>query len=309
MTSPKFKYEDFCLCPACRADLKPDRDLYTCLACGKDYPLTDGVLRLMPEYEEDQRLRYQTNYEDLAQNFLKVNKYESDNVAYRHKTLLDFIGRNQSGRKVLDIGSSHGLYLSEIEADFKVAFDLADTYLRAVSPDSGITPIQGDAEQLPFKPGFFDLIIIADILEHLLNPEKLIQILSVICTPQSKVIVHIPWEENLEPYLNTNYEFTHLRSFTSFSFGFLWSNFEARRMKQSFPDLRVPYLFRLEGKIPRPLYNALTRRYFFSPGLLQRDMDWRMKRWKDLPRGEWWLKFFFKPIFRMYEMRLRNFSR
>lgn len=301
----KYKFTDYCLCPNCRSELIEEKQSLTCSnqACQSGYRIQDGILALMPEYDDEQK-RYQENYERIADNFLASNKYEEDNVAYRHEALVSFIGEG-SKKRVLDIGSSHALYLDQINAEFKVALDIALSYLKLIPASTSTVAIQSDAEYLPFKPGFFDVVIIADLLEHLLHPEKLVNILAAICNRSTQIYVHVPWEEDLEPYLKSDWKFSHLRTFNAYKFSALWVNFYIRRSKRTYPNLTIPLVFTLDGKIPRFIYNRLVERYFFKTNVAKADEDWRMKKLKELPKSEWWLLWFFKPIFRLFEMRLR----
>ena len=304
----KYSFVEFCVCPNCRGNLKQDCNTLYCLDCNDKFPVHEGIPVLLPRYEPDEkdlRERYHRNYDRLALNFLATDKFTADNVAYRHQALIDFIGKDKRGMRILDIGSSHGLVLRKMQADFKVALEISWDYLEQIPDSADVVGIQGDAESLPFRPGFFDVIIIADILEHLLKPEQLITILEKICTPETQVYVHIPWEENLEPYLHTEYEFSHLRSFNAYNYSNLWNNFYIKRSKFTYPDLRYPLIFSLEKKLPRLIYNWLVWCYFFVPGVSRREYDIRMKRFKALPKREWWLRLFYKPIFRMFEMRYR----
>jgi SAM-dependent methyltransferase len=293
------------VCPKCRSDLEEEKQALICSnsACQSIYPIEDGIALLLPDYNEEQ-VHYQKNYEAMAKKFLETNKYKDDNVAYRHGELLRFIGRGKKGR-VLDIGSSHGLYLNKIDAEFRVAVDISLSYLRLLSKSTDIVPIQADAEYLPFKPHFFDVIITADLLEHLLKPENMVSTLARICDRSTRVYVHVPWEEDLEPYVNSEWEFSHLRSFNAYKFGSLWASFYIKRCKGTYPNLTIPFIFTLDGKVPRLIYNKLVERYFFKTNVSKADLDWRMKKLKELRKREWWLLWFYKPVFKMFEMRLR----
>jgi hypothetical protein len=207
---------------------------------------------------------------------------------------------------VLDIGSSNAVYLRALQARFKVALDLAYPYLAAVPASSSLARICGDAEYLPFRPGFFDTIVISDILEHLLDPTNLVHRLQMICTPQTRIIVHVPWQENIAVYRDSKYEFTHLRSFDAYSFAQLWrGNHFIYRKLATYPDLVEPFIYRLEKKLPRPLYNAVLLLYYnnrFSKAFYNIEV-WRNTWIKEIPKRERWLLYFYEPKFRMFELR------
>jgi hypothetical protein len=128
-----------------------------------------------------------------------------------------------------------------------------------------------------------------------------------VCHENTKVFVHVPWQEDLMPYLNTQYEFSHLRSFDTYYFTNLWLEFSILKWKDTFPAIgKIPIIFTLERKLPRFLYNALVWAYYYLPNLATKEAEWRLKRYSELPKGEKWLLWFYKPVFRIFAMRLRR---
>jgi SAM-dependent methyltransferase len=297
-----YDFKDYCVCPKCHSELSQIQESLQCIGCKKIYEIRDGIPILLLEAQDDLCRQYLQNCERLAKDDLE--KPLENRRDYRHQVFLDFMG-DLRGKRVLDIGSSNGQFLSKVTANFRVAFDLSFRYLHALSAESGIVCICGDAEELPFKQNFFDVIIISDILEHLLNPHRFIKWLTAICSHNTRIFVHIPWEETLETYLNSPYQFSHLRSFNAFTFSELWVDFYTKRDKKTYPDLKYPFIFRLEGKIPLFIYNRLIYRYFFKLNVAEKDFQWRTEMSAALPRRERWLLWLFKPVFKMFEMRLR----
>jgi len=298
-----YVFSDYCACPECHAELTEVHGGLWCDTHSKLYEIRNGIPMLLPQYEDKARQRYLENYNQIAIDDLDT-PFEYDRER-RHQVLIDFIGYVQ-GKKVLDIGSSNGIYLRALKADFKVAFDLAYPFLAAMPGASNMQRICGDAESLPFKPGFFDVIIISDILEHLLEPERLVQRLNAICTHETRVIVHVPWQENIAVYQNSKYEFTHLRSFDAYSFAQMWrGRYMIKRKKSTYPDLVQPFVFRLESKLPRLIYNILMLLYYhgrFSKLFYNLEV-WRNSWIKEIPKRENWLLKFYEPKFKMFELR------
>lgn len=299
-------FEDYCVCPNCALlQLFRVENSLQCHNCQSVYEIRNGIPILLPNYSDELYQSYLRSYERLASDDLLEPIEQVKEREYRHKALIDFMG-DLKGKKVLDIGSSHALYLAQIEADFKVAFDIAFAYLETVPSSNGIVRICGDAEHLPFLYNFFDVIIISDVLEHLLNPKNLLNKLELICNEDTQIFIHIPWEEVLESYINSPYEFTHQRSFNAYNFGELWHNFYIERMKKHDPDLNRPFIFNLEGKIPLFIYNWLVYKYFFEPNVAEKDFQWRRAKIEVLPKNEWWLLWCFKAKFKMFEMKRRT---
>jgi SAM-dependent methyltransferase len=221
--------------------------------------------------------------------------------------LLDFLG-DVRNKKVLDIGSSNAVYLRQLDAEFRVAFDLVHAYLKVIPDISGLARVCGDAEELPFKAGFFDVIIVSDILEHLLKPDRLIQSLTRVCRPDTRIIVHVPWEEDISHYRDSKYEFAHLRSFDSYTFAELWRDYYIRRTRATYPSLEEPIVFKLADRIPRTLYNFCLFVYYHRE-LAYREYRWRERWIAELPKRERWLLWFYRPKFRIFELRVLEGSR
>lgn len=291
-------FETFCVCPRCRADLAADGDRYRCASCEATYAVDDGVLDLRVEPEGDERRRYVESYERLATADLE-QPLEATRDA-RHSSLVDFIG-NVRGKRVLDVGSSYGAYLAELDAQFSVALDLALPFLKAIRSDRVDARVCADAEGLPVRPGFFDVIILADILEHVLDPERVVQHVLAVCTPRTRVIVHVPWEEDISVYAHSDFEFTHLRTFDAQAVALLFRHFYLARERGTYPSLEQPAVFRMRRALPRPLYNLLVYRYFY--GGQAREYR-RRERWiNELPKRERRLLYVYRPKFRMFEFR------
>jgi SAM-dependent methyltransferase len=301
-------FVDYCICPHtdCHGDLLAEGAVLTCRSCGRTYPLEDGIAILLPEYADDVRRRYFENYERIALD--DIERPFEPHRGYRHDVLNDFVG-DVRGRRVLDIGSSDAQYLRELDAGFRVAVDIALPYLKLVPDVDGLARVCADAEYLPFRPGFFDVIIISGVLEHILEPGKLVASLVNICHPATRVIVNIPWRENLENYRSLDYEFTHLRSFDSYTFAATWPQFEIVQRRTHYPNMREPLIFRLEERLPLAVYNWLVERYFSSEDRRLRELERRERRLAELPRRERLWRIFYPPVFRMIELRLRREER
>lgn len=270
-----------------------------CVCCRGEYEITGGVPVLLPHYETAEQARYYECYQVIAQDDL--NQPLECNRTARHDVLARFIG-NVRNKKVLDIGASNALYLKNLDAGFKVALDIARPYLAAISETDDVVRVCGDAECLPLRTDFFDVVIISDILEHLLNPERLIERLKASCHKRTRIIVHIPWEENLEPYREMKYEFAHLRSFNAYKFSEMWRGFYIKRSHATYPSLDEPIVFRFERILPQLLYNALVHIYF-ETDLWKREQAWRDRWLRELPRRERLLLLVYKPAYRIFELR------
>lgn len=277
-----------------------DGSTLTCPGCGRRYEIRGGIAMMLPEYGDDLHKRYLESYQKIAHDDLA--KPLEDQRDVRHSEFLRFIG-DTTGKRVLDIGSSDGRYLAEMRADLKVAVDISAPYLEAIrADDESLLRVCADAEKLPIAAGFFDVVIISGLLEHLLEPEKLIARLHQICKPDTRVVVLVPWEEDLAPYKDLPWEFTHLRTFNSFTFSQLWHQFRIVRRKAVWPRMSDPLLFRFDTRLPTPVFDFLRYAYFHR-GLAKTESDYRMRWHSQLPRRQRRLLRFYPPTFYQFELR------
>jgi ubiquinone/menaquinone biosynthesis C-methylase UbiE/uncharacterized protein YbaR (Trm112 family) len=292
------KLLEICACPDCQSSLEVSGGGLRCTGCGRAFETQDRIPILLPLPTDDTGDRYLANYEAIATDDL-VKPFEGNRRA-RHQKLKEFIGP-VTGQRVLDIGSSDAMYLRQMDAEVKVALDIATEYLVAIPQDSGVLGVCGDAEQLPIKSGYFDVVIISDVLEHVLSPERVVEQLLRICRPDTRLIVHIPWEEDLSQYRDSAYEFTHLRSFNSFKFQVLFREFYERSSRGTYPQV-IPLPYRLYGLLPRHVYNWMI--FAYQRTRLGTMIGRRSDKWNaELPRREWWLLLLYRPLFRMFELR------
>lgn len=294
-------FELFCVCPECRSELVQREANLICTACSARFEIKENIAVLLPSYKEDSDLRerYLKNYDQIADDDLRQPVVEN-RAEVLHAKLKYFIG-DLSGKTVLDIGSAYGSYLTEIRAKYKVGVDIALPYLKTISLEPNTLLVCGDAEFLPVKLSLFDVVIISDVLEHLLEPEKLVSLLVNECRKDVRIIVHIPWEETLDKYKDVKYEFVHLRSFNTYNFRLLFKRFYVAREACSLPILDIPLIFALERYLPRFIFNGLL--YLTFKG----KMDWFERKrdvWiNELPKREKWLLLFYKPVVKMFDLR------
>lgn len=135
----------------------------------------------------------------------------------------------EPNQKVLDIGCSDGslgeaikkIYNSEV-----VGVEISS--LASLEASKKIDKVfQGDILKIdiPYSKGYFDVIILADVLEHLINPLEVLKKVKHYLNPNGYIIVSVPNIANWSVRLNIlfgsfNYaqqgilDSTHLRFFT-----------------------------------------------------------------------------------------------
>jgi methionine biosynthesis protein MetW len=166
-------------------------------------------------------------------------------------------------------GASHlaGLELSESAA--KAAADVADLVVQGALEDPG----------LPFAAGFYDLVVLADVLEHLAYPLAALRRATSWCKPGGAVLISVPnvahWRARLTlargrwpAEESGTFDSSHLRWFTRDAVAGLLADagLDDAELGAIVPALRnhVPLPGRVEPRA-EALWQALARK---APGLL-----------------------------------------
>lgn len=115
-------------------------------------------------------------------------------------------------KAILDIGVGRGETLELIKARHKVGIDISMEYLKTTRA-KGIITIESCAEFLPFKSQSFDIIIMSDILEHVFSPLAVLSETRRVLKPNGKLLIRVPYKEDLSSYTSCGYKYTHLRTY------------------------------------------------------------------------------------------------
>ena len=184
--------------------------------------------------------------------------------------------------RVLDLGCASGglLALLRPHASHLAGLELSATAAKAAA-EVADEVVQGALEDpgLPFAQGSFDLVILADVLEHLADPGAALRRATTWCKPGGAVLVSVPnvahWRARLTlargrwPAEDSGtFDSSHLRWFTRASVSKLLADAGLQDVELGaiVPALRNHVA--LPGRVERraePLWQALGRR---APGLL-----------------------------------------
>jgi len=136
-----------------------------------------------------------------------INIYNEKSTAYfsnTRKDLLSFIDKNYLGLTILEIGAGSGETLLELKktgiANKIYGYDLVDICLNKSEFESFIV---GNIEKdpIPFNEKF-DIIILADVLEHLVEPEKVLEKLISFLKKNGKIYISLPNIRNYKAMYN-----------------------------------------------------------------------------------------------------------
>ena len=116
---------------------------------------------------------------------------------HRHEMRYDILGDQArrhlpAGGTLLDIGCGSALVadrIADIDAHY-VGLDFPDHHMRYVKKRFADRPtrlrldfVRGDAEKLPLADGYFDVVIMSEVIEHLLRPELAVWELARVLKP------------------------------------------------------------------------------------------------------------------------------
>jgi ubiquinone/menaquinone biosynthesis C-methylase UbiE len=140
---------------------------------------------------------YNLNEKQIQDGYSKITD-EITMPSYFYQLVTD-LALPQHGEKVLDLGCGNG-YLLEIFAHRYPESKLYGTDLSPALVELARNRLNGKAkinqasanDPLPFDDHFFDIITMTDVIEHLKEPDKVLQQMKRILRPDGRAIITYP---------------------------------------------------------------------------------------------------------------------
>jgi 2-polyprenyl-3-methyl-5-hydroxy-6-metoxy-1,4-benzoquinol methylase len=163
--------------------------------------------------------RYKANYDQIARDHIRHwritgrNPFQNESVIAHNEadTLLMIQRWAKPGDLILDAGCGMGDLLLRLGDYQAVGIDLSTDYIE-IAKERGLDARVGRVEKLPWPREQFDVVVCADVLEHVLDLNKAVRELLRVLKPGGTLVVRTPNQEALavdtEPY-----EYVHLRRF------------------------------------------------------------------------------------------------
>ena len=181
-----------CPAPGCRGALaaSPDGSVLHCAACGRDYPLTDGIPRLLGEaYDHDIEARYERDGAAIEDTATAVGYEFNLQHEIMRNVVAEALADLPPGSRILDVGCGHGKFTQAMtRAHPVVGVDLAVAMLQRARAE-GLEVYQADATALPFDDDQFDAIVCAEMIQHLTSLDALAAEFKRVLKPGGRVIV------------------------------------------------------------------------------------------------------------------------
>ena len=165
--------------------------------------------------------------------------------------LLIEIISNLKLKKILDIGCGAGWYLKKLERmGDTIGLDFCMNYLsQARDFCKKSLFINADAQRLPFRNNYFDLILCTEVLEHLPFPCQCLKEIARVLSKNGVAVITTPMKNSIEEIVsrknNPRHNVEHLSIFTYKEFIFtLKKNFTLRRIEATsfIPLNKITYL-------------------------------------------------------------------
>ena len=189
------------------------------------------------------------SYDGYAENRLKGNFGEMSSFYL----VLPYL----SGRKVLDIGCSDGLYLKYFNQE-SVGIEQIENLANAAKLRN-LNVIKGDVgEVLEMQNAeSFDAVFYSHVMEHVDNPIKSLREINRVLKPEGILILGLPIERCLiRQLLNMNYfDGTHIYSFTI-------RNIKKLMLNTNFEILKIQYHLPIKGAFGILVNNLWNKIYF-----------------------------------------------
>jgi ubiquinone/menaquinone biosynthesis C-methylase UbiE len=102
--------------------------------------------------------------------------------------------------RVLEVGCGGGHVLQRFAVANRTGIDLSTTMLERARHrlGDGVELLRASAEDLPFEPASFDVVLCTEVLEHTQHPERVLRELTRVGTPNARIVVSIPNEANID---------------------------------------------------------------------------------------------------------------
>lgn len=185
------------------------------------------------------------------ENKYTVVKEVDMNIESSHKKIVENV---PEGSVVLDLGCSSGLigrYLKKYKKCEVYGADINEDLIKIAKKDKSYEEIYNiDFDNLndknnPFKKNFFDVIILADIIEHLKYPDNLLIFISELLKPNGMILLSLPnigHQNIIVNLLNGNFNYadlglldnTHIRFFTDKSFYDFINNINEKMQERNY---------------------------------------------------------------------------
>jgi 2-polyprenyl-3-methyl-5-hydroxy-6-metoxy-1,4-benzoquinol methylase len=173
--------------------------LVKCDHCGLIYQNPRPTQREIEHYYPQE---YEPYYQERSENWIvkKVNRYGIE----KRCRIINSLPGIKKGGNLLDIGCSTGLFLNELQQTgiWKVSGIEPNEFAAHIARERfKLKVFIGSLSETNYPTGFFDVVTLWDVLEHLPDPADTLNEISRITKPQGYLVMRIPNYDSLDSIL------------------------------------------------------------------------------------------------------------
>jgi SAM-dependent methyltransferase len=145
-----------------------------------------------------------TNIPETIQPFEKIERGRDKGTPWRKSNwrfLEHEVSKFPADVMILDVGAGHG--------DFADIFAGRNYTLLDIVPYDEVDVVCDLTQQIPFRPGLFDVVVLMNVLEHVYAYEKLLSSISALLKPGSRLIMAVPFMIKVHQPPHDFYRYTH----------------------------------------------------------------------------------------------------
>jgi SAM-dependent methyltransferase len=257
------------ICPDCTASL--ELTTQKCSSCTWEGEKKDNILCYFSSRDKKNKMfdQYLNNYDQIGDDDLRQSIQAKEYLEIQNKKLFSYLGDIRK-RAVCELGIGQGWLLKELlkaSPEKVVGIDICLSYLKNIHTkfnEPTLSLLLANAECLPFAD-HFDVLIAADILEHVLNVGDFMYCAHRALKKGGKLVLKVPYLENINLYSRYKgcpYDFVHLRNFSKQSLKILveQAGFMIQKIHLDgfYWDSKRAYLEKL------PFFKNLIDKYYIS---------------------------------------------
>jgi ubiquinone/menaquinone biosynthesis C-methylase UbiE len=173
------------VCPRCKSPLVE----YRCSSCQVGYSVTAGIPCLLTESAGGSGQKLRDIYDDIYRHH--ENVWVDQGRSQRFLEYFRELAQSSPSDRVLEIGCGEGMLLAALIGGAKFGIDPSIHALLRAKRRSTAECAVARAEELPFPPGCFDLVVTAGVMEHFENADAATAEIRRVLKPSGRYIALI----------------------------------------------------------------------------------------------------------------------